>query len=200
MAAWPGHRIDAQWRPLRAECKALSASDALACERDPALRPVRIPDPDVDPGAGPGGGPPLDRGCDSISGGPINANVRWDQVWQALNDRGGCTSSCHLGAAPAADLDFSSRSLGIYYLVGQQSTQGSVTRVVPGNAAASLLYQKIACAMPAVGLPMPPPAGRLPADVQALVYDWIEQGALGEASEDPIPRVFVFKDSLETVR
>ena len=170
------------------------------CPDDLGFWPDPTPDPVVNPGPGAGGVPPIDRGCDAISGRSINLNVGWTDVWQALNDRGGCTTSCHLGAAPAADLDFSSRQLAIYYLVSQQSTQGNVMRVVAGNAPASLFYQKISCATPAVGLPMPPPGGHLPTDVQGLVYDWIEQGAYGEASEDPIPRLFVFKDSLETVR
>ncbi len=198
--AWPIPDVGALPQASLVYCKAHSGADQLHCERSRDDEPNPDPNPDGDPGTGVGSGPPIDRGCDPIAGRPINLNVRWDQVWQALNDRGGCTSGCHLGAAPAAVLDFSSRQLAIYYLVGQQSTQGDAMRVVPGNAAASLLYQKIGCSAPAVGQPMPPPDGRLPEDVQGMVYDWIEQGALGEPGEDPIPRAFVFKDSLESLR
>jgi hypothetical protein len=197
---WPILDVDARTETSAVVCKVYSATGPLNCEPDPDFEPNPDPNPDGDPGTGVGTGPPVDRGCDLIAGRPINVNTRWDQVWQALNDRGGCTGGCHLAVAPAADLDLSSRQLAIYYLVGQQSTQGNVMRVLPGNAAASLLYQKIGCSAPAVGQPMPPPGGHLPEDIQGLIYDWIEQGALGEPIEDPIPRAFVFKDSLETLR
>lgn len=139
--------------------------------------------------------------CDDIGGLPITHNVRWPQVWQALSQQANCTQNCHLGSQPAAELDFSSERLAIYFLVEQPSAQDpSILRVDPGRPTRSLLYQKISCSRPDVGRPMPPPAGHLPLELQELIYDWIAQGAYGEPAEDPIPRRFIFADSLESRR
>lgn len=139
--------------------------------------------------------------CDDLSAQPLNTNVRWPQVWQAMNDEAPCTQNCHLGTQPTADLDLGSLQLSIYYLVGQPSSQDDrVLRVEPGNPEASLLMQKVGCTQPDVGGPMPPPMGHLSLSLQALIHDWIAQGAYGENTEDPIPRDFVFRDSLESTR
>jgi hypothetical protein len=139
-------------------------------------------------------------GCDELKGRPINHGVRWDDVWQALDQGANCTQNCHLGSLPSADLDLGNRLLSAYFLVGQQSSQADVPRVDPGNPAGSLLFQKISCSKPAVGRPMPAPFGHLPIPIQELMYDWIEQGAYGEPGEDPIPRDFMYRDSLESLR
>lgn len=139
--------------------------------------------------------------CDDLSAQPLNTNVRWPQVWQALSDEAPCTQNCHLGTQPTAELDLGSLQISIYYLVGQPSSQDDrVLRVDPGNPEGSLLMQKIGCSQPDVGGPMPPPMGHLSLSLQALIYDWIAQGAYGENPEDPIPRDFVFRDSLESTR
>jgi hypothetical protein len=139
-------------------------------------------------------------GCDDLKGRPIHHGVRWNDVWQALEQGANCTQNCHLGLLPTAQLDLGNRALSIYFLVGQPSSQADVPRVEPGNPAASLLFQKISCSKPAVGRPMPAPFGHLPIPIQELVYDWIEQGAYGEPAEDPIPRDYMFRDSLESLR
>ena len=106
---------------------------------------------------------------------------------------------CHVGSAPTAELDFSSQQIAIYYLVGQLSSQDDqLLRVKPGDPQNSLLFQKVNCAEPDVGSQMPPPSGHLPLDLQALIYDWIAQGARGELTEDPIPREFIFADAFES--
>jgi hypothetical protein len=139
-------------------------------------------------------------GCDDLKGRPINIGVRWNDVWQALEQGANCTQNCHLGSLPSADLDLGNRTLSVYFLVGQQSSQDDIARVDPGNPAGSLLFQKISCSKPAVGRPMPAPFGHLPIPIQELMYDWIEQGAYGEPGEDPIPRDYMFRDSLESLR
>lgn len=139
--------------------------------------------------------------CDDIGGLPIIPQVRWSQVWQALSQQANCTQNCHLGSQPAAELDFSSERLAIYFLVEQPSAQDpSILRVDPGRPTRSLLYQKVSCSRPDVGRPMPPPGGHLPLELQELIHDWIAQGAYGEPAEDPIPRRFIFADSLESRR
>ncbi|GMU42608.1 MAG: hypothetical protein IT479_10115 [Xanthomonadales bacterium] len=137
------------------------------------------------------------RGCADLGSEPINPMVQWQDVWSALDTQSSCTQNCHLGSMPTAELDLGNRELAIYFLVGQSSSQDSGTmRVVPGNPLASLFYQKIACTHPDVGRRMPP-GGAIPLSVQALVWDWIAQGAHGEDPEDPIPREFVFDTPLD---
>jgi hypothetical protein len=138
-------------------------------------------------------------GCEPLPG-QITPNVQWPQVWQALTDGSNCTQNCHVGQNATADLDLSSRMLSIYSLVSQDSSQSNtVKRVVAGNARASLFLQKINCTTPDVGSRMPP-GGHVPAALQALVYDWIEQGAYGEDPNDPVARDFIFKDGAESTR
>ncbi len=139
--------------------------------------------------------------CDDLSSEPLNHGVVWADVWRALDLQASCTQNCHIGSQPSAMLDFSNAKLSIYYLVEQTSVQSDrVLRVAPTDPEASLLMQKIGCRDPAVGRPMPPPQGHLPLSLQALIYDWIAEGALGEGAEDPIQRDRMFHDSMETGR
>ena len=139
--------------------------------------------------------------CDDLSGLPINFNVRWSDVWQALNNEAPCTQNCHLGSDPTGDLNLGSLQLSVYFLVNQPSSQNpAMLRVEPGNPRWSLFFQKVSCTQPKIGGPMPPPNGHLSRALQGMVYDWIEQGAYGEPTEDPIPRDFVFRDSIESIR
>jgi len=139
-------------------------------------------------------------GCDSAVGFPIYQNVQWSTLWQTLTTESSCTQNCHSGSSPAGDLDLSNQNLAIYFLVNQPSSQApSVQRVIPGDPLNSLLFQKVACHKPDVGSRMPP-GGTLALQWQAMVYDWIEQGAYGENPEDPIPRDFIFRNSMEFLR
>lgn len=139
--------------------------------------------------------------CSELADLPINPNVQWSQVWDTLTNQSSCTQNCHMGSFPTGDLDLSSRAISIYFLVGQPSSQALASlRVDPGNPRASLFWQKVGCGIPDVGTPMPPPLGGASLEIQGLIYDWIEQGAYGENPEDPIPRDFMFRDSLESLR
>jgi len=138
-------------------------------------------------------------GCEALPG-PITHGVLWPQVWQALTDQSNCTQNCHIGANASADLDLSSPIIAIYFLVSQDSSQNNqVKRVIAGDAKRSLFFTKISCADPGVGNRMPP-GGHVPTALQALIYDWIEQGAYGENPEDPATRDFFFKDGTESER
>jgi hypothetical protein len=138
-------------------------------------------------------------GCTPLPG-AVTPNVRWPQVWQQLSTNANCTDNCHSGTVPTAGLNLSSPTISIYFLVNQFSNQVStVPMVVPGNAKASLFFQKINCTAPDVGNRMPP-GGQVSTALQALIYDWIEQGAYGENPEDPIARDFIFRDGAESQR
>ena len=64
-------------------------------------------------------------------------------------------------------------------LVNQKSVQDpSLTLVIPGDSANSLLFQKTSQNMPPVGSTMPLIGRRLTSTELALVRDWIDQGAL----------------------
>jgi hypothetical protein len=139
-------------------------------------------------------------GCDSAAGFPIYQNVQWSTLWQTLTNESSCTQNCHNGSSPAGGLDLSSQNLAIYFLVNQPSSQApGVPLVIPGDPQNSLLFQKVACHTPDVGMRMPP-GSFLALQWQAMVYDWIEQGAYGENPEDPIPRDFIFRNSMEFLR
>jgi hypothetical protein len=80
--------------------------------------------------------------------------------------RGGCASGCHSFGTYAGN--FGNAAFGA--CTGQ-------TRIVAGNAAASLTYQKIASATPACGTVMPTAGLMSPIQIQ-LIRDWINQGAM----------------------
>ncbi len=65
-------------------------------------------------------------------------------------------------------------------LVNQKSVlDASLTLVIPGDSANSLLFQKVASDTPPVGATMPLVGGRrLNSTELALVQDWIDQGAM----------------------
>jgi len=64
-------------------------------------------------------------------------------------------------------------------LVNQPSTQQpDLTLVLPGDADASLLFQKVASASPPVGARMPLVGPPLSSDNLGLIRDWINQGAM----------------------
>lgn len=128
-------------------------------------------------------------GCTDISAvPPIYSGIEYGAAIQGLFDNfltngssAGC-ADCHTsadGGAPSGDLDLTS---GISWgqLVNHASSQDpGLIRVVPGRPEASLLFQKINCDTPAVGARMPYgfPAGTLSPEQQALIYDWIAEGA-----------------------
>ena len=134
--------------------------------------------------------------CSDLRGLPINRNVDWqNQVKPILDDtRGGVCSGCHTGAAPGY-LDLTDNGIdAIYKLVP--------TFAVPGRPLASELFDRVNCDVPASG-PYRMPLMQTPLSVeqQALIYDWIAQGALGDVEGEPeIPRDFLFRDGAESLR
>ena len=111
------------------------------------------------------------------------------------------TAGCHQAAADVppsltvSNLDMSSeaiaytnlvnvRGMGTYCSVPEDGSTEAPFRVLPGNAQESLLYIKVAEAMPPCGVRMPrpiPPASTAEplTDAQiTLIADWINAGAL----------------------
>ena len=135
------------------------------------------------------------QNCDNLRNGPINFNVQWQsQVKPILNDLfGGRCTSCHNSGQMSGGLNLSDDPIDAIYTV-----IGFV--VIPGDVNQSILFDKVNCGEPGVGGGRMP-QGQTPLTLaqQALIYDWIEQGALGEP-KDPIFRDPVFKDGSESTR
>lgn len=136
--------------------------------------------------------------CTDIDGLPITVGVDWQaDIKPIINEMfvtGRCTS-CHNSGQFDGNLDLTDNGIdAIYKLVP--------TYAVPGDPDASILFDKINCFAPGHGGARMP-FGQIPLSIveQGLIYDWIEQGALGDIEgEAPIPRDFVFRDGLESLR
>jgi len=122
--------------------------------------------------------------CDVLPAAPINANVVYEAdiqtIFTGVMGAGAQCTACHspnssgnLSLAPAA-------SHG--NLVNVNSAQDpSIKRVLPFDAAGSLLFRKVNCAIPGVGNRMPRGRPALSLDQQRLIRDWINQGAIKNA-------------------
>jgi hypothetical protein len=129
--------------------------------------------------------------CDDLRGGEISFHVDWQtQVKPILNTMlGGRCTGCHFpGRFPdLTDIDADA----IYKIIGSY--------VIPGDPLRSGLFDKVNCDPPALGERMPLDGSPLTLEEQALIYDWIAQGAYGEPGT-PINRRFIFRDGAESRR
>ncbi len=121
--------------------------------------------------------------CDSIDSVPMRFDIDYGADVQPIFT--GHCANCHVesGGAPLAGLEL---DVGVswFQLVGTSSSQDpSLTRVIPGDAAQSLLYQKVNCTFPAIGSRMPFERPELSVENQAVIHDWIVLGASSTTSE-----------------
>ena len=122
-------------------------------------------------------------GCDDLSAIAETANVDYESqiqpIWNAncagCHTNGGSNGGLKLDAGQSLD-----------NLVRIRSTSSSLRRVEPGQAAQSFLFQKLNCDQPDAGARMPQ-GGQLSMTLQALVRDWINQGALAQAGASNSP-------------
>jgi PKD repeat protein len=117
-------------------------------------------------------------GADDLTGIAVTPNVDYQTqiqpIWNAQ------CAGCHAvgGGSAGLTLGGSNSHLNV---VNVPSTQvGGLMLVLPGNAAQSYLFQKINQAQPQVGIRMRP-GSAMSLQQQALVRDWINQGALASA-------------------
>lgn len=94
-------------------------------------------------------------------------------------------SPCHTPGGIGSFHDFSSQSSAYTGLVGVKASGPSCgssgeTRVVPGNASQSLLFQKVSEANPPCGAQMPLGGPPLRSAQTKLVEDWINAEALND--------------------
>jgi cytochrome c5 len=91
-------------------------------------------------------------------------------------------STCHRPGGIGSFQDFSSRAAAYGALVrakasGPSCGSNGETRVVPGNASGSLLFQKISDPSPPCGAMMPLGGPPLPSAQVTWIEDWINAGA-----------------------
>lgn len=124
-------------------------------------------------------------GCTSIKNIPVAHNIEYGAAIQSLfNDYSGMSMGCvdchfDIDQNPSGNLDLTP---GVSWgnLVNIASDEDSNYKyVVPLHPEQSLLFQKINCDLPGVGsrMPLDGYAGGLTAQQQALIYDWIADGA-----------------------
>ena len=137
--------------------------------------------------------------CTDLRGLPITFDVQWQaQIKPIISEEfetGRCTS-CHNPGQFDGDLDLTDIGIdAIYKLIPPGYVE-------PGRPLDSPLFDKINCALPGFGgSRMPFFQNPLTLEQQALIYDWIEQGAPGDVKgEPPIPRDFIFRDGSESLR
>ena len=108
---------------------------------------------------------------------PMNATVSFSQQIQAIFDAN-CIQ-CHIAGGIADQIMHLNSGESLAALVNTPSVQNpSLTRVVPGDSASSLIFQKISQDSPPVGSRMPLGGPFLDNSTINLIRDWIDQGAL----------------------
>ena len=141
--------------------------------------------------------------CDSLDAIPVSFGIDYATEVKPLWSSYGCIG-CHNGNNAAGGLDLGGAQVSeLCYLLGVPATaDATLLRVEPADARNSLLYQKIGCNDPPGFLGRMPPGTPMSAIDQALVYDWIAEGARTEAPPDCESQRsdIVFLDGLETTR
>lgn len=131
-------------------------------------------------------GQAIPSGCDSIAAVPARYAIDYQNDIQAIFSFR--CANCHVehGGNPEGDLDLDPDP-SWFNLVGIQSSQAPAQiRVIPGDAARSVLFTKINCEVPGPlpgGDRMPRFRPPLPLAEQALIYDWIMAGAPIDATD-----------------
>lgn len=131
-------------------------------------------------------------GCVNLAQQPVTARVDYySQIQPMFEIR---CSNCHVnhGGSPSAGLDLDPEWSWLSVYEGPSAIASGRVMAVPFNAAASFLLEKVNCETPQAGDRMP--RGRIPIPLaeQALIRDWINQGAL----EFPSDTLFI--DGFET--
>lgn len=121
--------------------------------------------------------------CDDLAMVPETENVDYATMIQPIWDLS-CTGCHSAGSGNNGGLNLQENSYA--NLLGAMSIEVPGRRLVePGDVARSFLYEKINCANPQVGTRMRP-TDPMRFEEQALIKDWIAQGAL-EMPGVPIP-------------
>lgn len=148
--------------------------------------------PALDPAAGPqpAGSTPT---CFNLSSVPLNTNLDFDTEVQPVFDNW-CVG-CHNNGDMSGDLSLEAgASLELLVEVSASGAGGQYTRVIPGDPRGSALFNKVNCDPPFFANPMPL-GGTLPLIEQAILYDWIYEGAKPSELSD-----WLFRNSFDSER
>jgi hypothetical protein len=172
-----------------------SGCDASGSDGDPldssALRdaaPTEMASPTRDAGLDASAlAPPADAGGALSDGWAMDAALlsdaapRLSELVQTLFAPGCVLGRCHVTAAPAGELSFTGRQISVHEALvnAASSERPERMRVVPFDADASYLMEKLSSDSPSVGTRMPP-MGALPATQIERVRAWIAAGALDD--------------------
>ncbi len=125
-------------------------------------------------------------GCQDIAAQPVRFAVGFDEIYN--NIIATRCANCHTNgggsggmALPDADLAFTR----LINVLPTNSNAQDTFRIKPNDPAGSFVFLKVNCATPGAGNRMPrngPPF--LSLIEQALIYDWIDQGARRTADTD----------------
>ncbi len=134
---------------------------------------------------------PVLLSCTDISTVPVQYTITYGAAIQGVFDNfatnggnAGCVD-CHFPPSPTGNLDLTD-GVSWSHLVNIPSYEdSSVLYVVPNQPEQSLLFQKVNCDMPGVGSRMPFDGygGGLTVEQQALIYDWIAEGAPSDMTD-----------------
>ena len=112
----------------------------------------------------------------SPPGGPVSFA---SQIQPILSDR--CVT-CHrpggLATSAGVKMDLRDTAAPASLINQPSSLNDTLTLVIPGDAANSLLYKMVTESSPPVGVRMPPGFNPLTGQQLGLIRDWINQGAL----------------------
>lgn len=155
----------------------------------------------------PNGGPFPPLSCDALPTGPVTKNVRFvNDIYPLLvNDcptPGGCgfstCSNCHAGPATAQNrfvINAGSADFSLLTLLDPNRDW-----IVPLRPELSRVYRHVNCNLTPSGIWRMPLVGNpMSVNQQALIFDWIKQGARGTFEGVDISDV-VFIDDLESRR
>jgi hypothetical protein len=116
-------------------------------------------------------------GCDSLAGQPVTPRVDYytqiQPIWEIR------CSNCHVnfGGSPSAGLSLNAEDAWLALVAMPSVLVPEQLLVAPGDVSTSFLFEKLNCEAPVAGLRMPRGRLPLPAAEQALIRDWIRQGA-----------------------
>lgn len=123
---------------------------------------------------------PDPSGCDVLDPAPLNAAVEFESIQAIFTGGVGQEARCTTCHSPNVSAGLSLAPENSFAaLVNVDSSQDpTIKRVAPFSADTSLLFRKVNCTNPGVGLRMPRGRPPLSLDEQRLIRDWINQGAV----------------------
>ena len=132
--------------------------------------------------------------CDDLSSVPITYDLDYLTDIQPIFNFYGC-ADCHNGSDGGLNLSTNSGP-PLLNLLGYSSIENNRPMIEPHSPFESYLLEKVNCSSPQNGIRMPF-GGVMLLEDQAVIYDWIYQGALGEFPPGLWFRDIIFRNNLD---